>query len=175
MPSNLASGFRRTEFGLLLGVVVVAGMLVLGRVRSRSDSDTATGPVTAEEIDRARATLLADEGFGAATRGAEWKVTHATRDTAKGSKAGIGVMVQLATPVDSDGPWKQLRCQGTVSQQFTFRYTGVQTVGAVLSRDGKQVLAFQPLPSATLSFREEDVAKRPTLTPCPRGYEDREN
>lgn len=156
-------------------LVLLAGAVVVGVIRSGLDSDMATGPVTAKEIDRARATLLADEGFREATRGADWNVMRATRDSAKGSKAGIGLVLELATPVDSDGPWKHLRCQGTVSEQYVFRYTGVQMVGAGLSRGGRKVLAFQPLPSGTLSFNEDDVANQPTLTPCPRGYEDPEN
>lgn len=172
---NAHTAVRRTGLGFLLLVVLLAGAVLVGLIRSGSDSDTATGPVTAQEVDRARATLLADGGFSAAIRGTEWKVMQATRDSAKGSKAGIGLVLELTTPMDSDGPWKQLRCQGTVSEQYAFRYTGVQMVGAVLSRDGRKVLAFQPLPSPTLSFREGDVASQPTRTPCPRGYEDPEN
>ena len=166
---------RRGGPATSLFVVLLVGAVVVGVVRCGGHSTGTGGPVTAQEVDRASATLLADTSFSAAIRGADWKVTQATRDPAKGSKAGIGLIVELVTPVDSDGPWKQLRCRGTVSEQFTFRYTGVQTVGVALSRDGKEVLAFQPLPSATLAFREEDVARQPALTPCPRGYEDPEN
>ncbi len=166
---------RRACLALLLIVVLAAGVVAVGLVQSGWDSDTAVGPLTPEETDRARATLAADSSFRVAIHGVDWNVVQATRDTAKGSKAGVGLIVELATPVDSEGPWKQLRCQGTVSEPYTFPYTGVQTVGAVLSRDSRKVLAFQPLPSATLAFREVDVANQPTLTPCPRGYEDPEN
>ncbi len=166
---------RRAALGFLLFVVLLVGAVAVGVVRSRGDSTGDDGAVTAEEVDRARAALADDASFGTAVRGTEWKVTHATRDSAQGSKAGIGLVLELATPVDSDGPWKQLRCRGTVSEQYAFRYTGVQMVGAVVSRDGTKVLAFQPLPSVTLSFNEGDVARQPTLTPCPRGYEDPEN
>lgn len=169
------SVFRRAGLGFFLLVLLLAGAVAVGLLQRGADSRATTGPVTAEEIYRARATLGADSSFREAVRGADWKVAQATRDTAKGSKAGIGLIVELATPVDSDGPWKQLRCQGMVSEPYTFAYAGVEMVGVVMDRSNSKVLGLQPLPSARLSYRDEDVAKQPTLRPCPRGYEDPEN
>lgn len=172
---NLSRLLRRAALGFLLVVALLVVAVVVGMVRSGGDSTGDDGAVTAEEVDRARAALAGDARFRAAIRGADWKVTQATRDSAKGSKAGIGLIVELVTPVDSDGPWKQLRCQGTVSESYTFAYAGVEMVGVVMDRANSKVLGLQPLPSAHLSFRDEDVAKQPTLRPCPRGYEDPEN
>jgi hypothetical protein len=142
---------------------------------SDGSKDSERLEVTEAEVANARAALTADPTFASLTKGRQWEVTAEEANIFEEKKVGVGLIVELAEPVDSDGPWKQVRCRGTVSEEYRFLYKGVSTLGTGFDQGGKRLVSIQPLPSATMSFDEGDVARQPTQKPCPRGSEDEEN
>jgi len=127
-----------------------------------------------DEAERARAlaTLTGSPLFLEATGGRPWTAVSETPSIRDGEKVGVGLIVELDSPVDSDGPWLAVYCQGTVSQEFRFAYRGVSRLGAVFDGGG-QLIGLMPLPSASLAF-DEDAQTTPPPT-CPEGFEDEEN
>lgn len=172
-------GFMQSWLNSLF-LVPVFTLLVLNLSCEPGGSDVQATPgsieVTDEEVQNARAALLADPTFSSLTEARPWEVLSEVPNLAEGGrKIGMGLIVELAAPVDSEGPWKQVRCQGTVSEEYRFLYKGVSTLGAGFDDEGRRLVSLRPLPSASMSFDKSDVARQPTQRPCPRGLEDKEN
>ncbi len=100
--------------------------------------------VTTEDLDAALASLAASSTFTTLTRDVDWSVSVQLPNIVDGEKDGIGLILELTSLVDSDGPWLALHCRGTVTQEFLYGYRGIQTVSAVFDSDGK-LIALQPL------------------------------
>jgi len=128
--------------------------------------------VDAAERAQALATLTSSPLFLEATGGRQWTAVSEMPNTTDGKKVGVGLIVELESPVDSDGPWLAVYCKGTVSQEFRFPYQGVSRLGTVFDGDGR-LIGLLPLPSESLAF-DEDAATTPPPE-CPEGFEDEEN
>jgi hypothetical protein len=131
--------------------------------------------ISNEELQNARAALAADSTFTSLTTGRDWSIKSTLPNTWNGKKVGVGLVVELSSPIDSSGPWKQLRCRGTVIEVFAFPYSGVSLLGSVFDQGGTHLIGLTPLPSETLRFDDAAVAVQPTLRPCPKGFEDESN
>lgn len=128
--------------------------------------------VDTDERERALATLAASSLFLEATRGGKWTLVAETPDLREGEKVGVGLILELEAPVDSDGPWLAVYCKGTVSQEFQFAYRGVFQLGTVFDGGG-QLIGLMPLPSASLAFDQDEPITSPPI--CPEGFEDEED
>lgn len=126
--------------------------------------------VTRDERASAEAALAADPVFAELTSKTSWKVTSELPGTVDGQKVHVALIIELDTPLDSEGPWKAVHCKGTVSQEFYFPYKGVTTIGAIFDSGGTRLVGFQPLPSPSLTFSED--APTVPAPQCPEGFED---
>lgn len=173
----MAARHRQTAF-FFAGVLVVAAVGFAaasgyGRMSATGDSSSDL-QVTEEEVKGALRSLQSDATFAALTADTTWDVIerlpNLDRDT--GAKAGIALVIVLAAPAASSGPWKNLYCQATVVQTFEFPYTGISILGAVFAPSGKLV-SLRPLPSPTLAYPPD--AEFPPTPDCFPGTEDGEN
>ena len=129
--------------------------------------------VTPEEGARAREVLAAHEVFQNVTRHTKWRVTSEIPGTMNGEKDGLALIIELESPVDSDGPWTKLFCQGTVSLEVTFPYQRITTLAAIFTDGGGEIISLAPLitsPETTFGADPDDPAY--AAPACPEGFED---
>ena len=122
--------------------------------------------VTADEGAQARARLAADPVFSALATGGQWTVTAEVANTLEGKKVGVGLVVQLGQPTDSEGPWKQLFCKGTVTVEHRFPYKGITSVGAVFDSQGR-LIGLAPLMSPGTSLGADPDTIKQDKPQCP--------
>lgn len=130
--------------------------------------------VSAEDEARALQALEAEPVFQAVTEGTHWEVAEVMPNIQEGGSAsGIGMIIELGIPVDSDGPWLHASCRGTRVTEATAPFRGITTLGAVFDGEGT-LLSFKPLlADGTTPLPPESL--RPSPEPCPPGFEDPEN
>ena len=163
-----------TTFAVTGALVATAFFSVVAIKASGGEPASLPREVSPEEVSAALSALEADATFQQLTADREWKVVEQVPNMRDGRRIGVGLIVELSSPVDSSGPWTQHRCQGTETNEYAFPYRGVSTLGAAFNGDGALV-GLQPLPSPSLAFDDADIAGQPPLPPCPRGREDKEN
>lgn len=162
------------------GVILAAGIAYSVAEGDEKDPPLTAVPVAGTELpqveadERAKAleTLNGSALFLQATRGNAWSAISEAPNMIDGQKSGMGLIVELESPVDSDGPWLAVYCKGTVSREFQFAYRGVSQLGTVFDGDGR-LIGLTPLPSESLAFDEDAETTPPPQ--CPAGFEDEEN
>ncbi|MCA9854162.1 MAG: hypothetical protein KC482_11310 [Dehalococcoidia bacterium] len=131
--------------------------------------------VSPEEADRALQVLEAEPVFQAVTEGVEWELAQVLPNAQEGGGvSGLALIIELATPVDSDGPWTYVTCRGTRVTQSPAPFRAITTLSAGFNGDG-DLLRFKPLLVGGTSLIPPEGPLLPTLEPCPPGFEDREN
>lgn len=93
----------------------------------------------------AREALLADLRIAPILAKADFEVLDPRPFTRLGEAVGVAVHVRLAAPIEDEGPWLSVRCQGTRQFEQQIRYTNVTFIRAGILASG-EVFAFAPVP-----------------------------
>jgi hypothetical protein len=103
-----------------------------------------------------------------------WRIVDTRYAYAEGGvRTGVFFVIEFSPPLEADGPWLEMVCQGTRVQERRYPYRNVVTVIVVHNFERDAITGFRPVSPdpASILGQDRDEYEVPEID-CPSGKED---
>ena len=143
-----------------------------GRAAPAFDSGAAHDELTPSEVAMAADIAAGDPLVAALAPEGAFDVVARPALTRNSVTVGASLILQLAAPVDSAGPWRLLRCQGTRVVEVAALWRNIHALDVTIDLERREVVSVGIGPSADGALADPSLQPLPN---CPRRLRDKAN